>query len=104
MSHHNPQECAHRFPVPLYGNEGRKIDKFSLILPQEGLKCIVTLTGDSITHADICYKLQRFQNQVQRVSINPESPWKLQQVQDAANHLQQAIHHIDNVDSSYNFK
>lgn len=40
----------------------------------------------------------------QRTAINPESPWKLQQVQDAANHLQEAIHHIDDVDSTYHFK
>lgn len=53
---------------------------------------------------DISFKVQRAQNAVQRTSINQDSPWKLQQVQDAANHLQQAIHHIDNVDSSYNFK
>lgn len=97
-------ECAHRFPVPLYGNDGRKQDKFVLTVPQDNLRCVVTLTGDSITHADISFKVQRAQNAVQRTSINQDSPWKLQQVQDAANHLQQAIHHIDNVDSSYNFK
>ncbi|KAG4073644.1 hypothetical protein HA402_000868 [Bradysia odoriphaga] len=97
-------ECAHRFPVPLYGNDGRKMDKFVLTVPQDNLRCVVTLTGDSITHADISFKVQRAQNAVQRTSINQDSPWKLQQVQDAANHLQQAIHHIDNVDSSYNFK
>lgn len=95
-------ECAHRFPVPLYGNEGKKQDKF--ILNQDQLKCVVTLTGDSITHADISFKVQRQQSQIQRTTIVQDSPWKLQQVQDAANHLQQAIHHIDMVDSSYNFK
>lgn len=41
---------------------------------------------------------------IQRTAINPDSPWKLQQIQDAANHLQQAIHHIDDVDSSYHFR
>lgn len=45
------QECAHRFPVPLYGNEGKKVDKFVLTAVPEQLKCIVTLTGDSITNA-----------------------------------------------------
>lgn len=45
------QECAHRFPVPLYGNDGRKQDKFILTVPQDHLKCVVTLTGDSISHA-----------------------------------------------------
>jgi protein rogdi len=41
---------------------------------------------------------------IQRTSITQDFPWKLQQVQDAANHLQQAINHIDNVDSNYVFK
>lgn len=53
---------------------------------------------------DISFKVQRAQNISQRAVINPESPWKLQQIQDAANHLQQAIHHIDDVDSAYHFK
>ncbi|GAB0088446.1 ROGDI [Sergentomyia squamirostris] len=100
-------ECARRFPVPLYDNEGKKQDKFVLTVPQDQLKCVVTLTGDAITHADISFKVQRqqqsHQNQ-QRTSINQDSPWKLQQVQDAANHLQQAINHIDNVDENYTFK
>lgn len=39
-----------------------------------------------------------------RTSIVNEHPWKLQQIQDAANHLQQAIAHIDNVDRHYLFK
>uniref|UniRef100_A0AAG5D7F4 Protein rogdi n=1 Tax=Anopheles atroparvus TaxID=41427 RepID=A0AAG5D7F4_ANOAO len=97
-------ECAHRFPVPLYGNEGKKQDKFVLTAAPEQLKCIVTLTGDSITHADINFKVQRQQQQIQRTSITQDYPWKIQQVQDAANHLQQAINHIDNVDGAYHFK
>lgn len=44
-------ECAHRFPVPLHGNEGKKTDKFVLTSAPEQLKVVVTLTGDSITHA-----------------------------------------------------
>lgn len=39
-----------------------------------------------------------------RTSIQSEHPWKLQQIQDAANHLQQGIAHIDNVDRHYLFK
>lgn len=39
-----------------------------------------------------------------KTSIQSEHPWKLQQIQDAANHLQQAIAHIDNVDRHYLFK
>lgn len=44
-------ECAHRFPVPLHGNEGKKVDKFVLTSGPEQLKVVVTLTGDAITHA-----------------------------------------------------
>lgn len=39
-----------------------------------------------------------------RTSIHHDNPWKLQQIQDAANHLQQAIGHIDNVDKHYIFR
>ncbi|KAJ8975268.1 hypothetical protein NQ317_013668 [Molorchus minor] len=39
-----------------------------------------------------------------RTTIQSEFPWKLQQVQDAANHLQQAIYHIDDVGKHYKFK
>lgn len=45
------KECAHRFPVPLYGNDGGKQDKFILTIPQDQLTCVVTLTGDSISQA-----------------------------------------------------
>lgn len=54
------QECAHRFPVPLYGNDGRKMDKFVLTVPQDQLTCVVTLTGDSITHAVCLVNLNQF--------------------------------------------
>lgn len=122
------QECAHRFPVPLYENEGKKTEKFILsVQPPDQLKAILTLTGDTITQAvssstmlqdaiiydqlmflfssqDISFKLSKSPHQIQRTSITQDSPWKLQQVQDAANHLQQAINHIDDVDESYHFK
>lgn len=89
--------------MPLYENEGKKTERL-LLSNADQLKALLTLTGDSITQADISFKLSRAPNQMQRTSINMDSPWKLQQVQDAANHLQQAINHIDDVDENYNFK
>ncbi|XP_067647721.1 protein rogdi isoform X2 [Eurosta solidaginis] len=97
-------ECAHLFPVPLYANEGKKTEKYIMSVAPEKLRAIVTLTGDSITHADITFKLSRPPHQQQKTHINQDSPWKLQQIQDAANHLQQAINHIDDVDATYHFK
>lgn len=46
-----PQECAHRFPVPLYENEGKKTEKFILTVSPDQLKAVLTLTGDAITQA-----------------------------------------------------
>ncbi|XP_025832086.1 protein rogdi [Agrilus planipennis] len=98
-------ECARRFPVQLYGHDNSsKQDKFVLSVPPDQLKCVITLTGDSITHAEISFKVQRSQSNVVRTKIQNEYPWKLQQIQDAANHLQQAIYHIDDVGKSYRFK
>ncbi|XP_066146211.1 protein rogdi [Euwallacea fornicatus] len=100
-------ECARRFPVQLYGHDNSsKQDKFVLSVPVDQLKCVVTLTGDSITHADINFKVSRQSSAaaVVKSSIQNEYPWKLQQVQDAANHLQQAIYHIDDVGKNYKFK
>ncbi|KAG5677101.1 hypothetical protein PVAND_006884 [Polypedilum vanderplanki] len=53
-------ECAHRFPVPLHGNEGKKVDKFILTSAPEQLKVVVTLTGDSITSAQLKDKISVF--------------------------------------------
>jgi hypothetical protein len=53
---------------------------------------------------DINFKVQRQQNIIHRTTIQNDSPWKLQQVQDAGNHLQQAILHIENVDKDYMFQ
>lgn len=53
---------------------------------------------------DISFKVQRQQNSIVRTTIQNEFPWKLQQVQDAANHLQQALYHIDDVGKNYKFK
>lgn len=54
---------------------------------------------------DINFKVSRQNSATMvRTTIHNEYPWKLQQVQDAANHLQQAIYHIDDVGKNYKFK
>lgn len=46
------KECARRFPVALYGHDNsNKQDKFVLQVSPDMLKCVLTLTGDSITNA-----------------------------------------------------
>ncbi|KAJ9591716.1 hypothetical protein L9F63_001744, partial [Diploptera punctata] len=67
-----------------------------------------------VTNLTNYYRMNRFlmyyclckrqQNVTHRTSIQNDNPWKLQQVQDAGNHLQQAILHIENIDKDYIFK
>nr|CAG4645705.1 EOG090X0AKT [Lynceus sp. MCZ IZ 141354] len=58
---------------------------------QDQLKCILTLTGDSITQADLTLKLHKHPNVVYHTNIGPDHPWRLQQIQDSANYIQEAL-------------
>jgi hypothetical protein len=53
---------------------------------------------------DISFKVQRQQIINHHTTIRNENPWRLHQVQDAANHLNQALLHISNIDEDYIFK
>jgi len=54
---------------------------------------------------DIQFKVQRHQQQVMyRTNIRHDCPWKLHQVQDAGNHLRQAILQIEKIDKETVFK
>lgn len=103
-------ECSRRFPIPSCNNDTptQKQEKYvmtpSHLTTQEQVKCIATLCGDSVVHAEIQLKSQRQQNVVYRTSVTVDCPWKLQQVQDTANHLQQAIQVIENLDADYTFR
>lgn len=70
----------------------------------EQIKCIVTLTGDNITHADINLKIHKNTNQVYRTMILTDTPWKLQQIQDSGNHLQSALLLVSKLDQNHEFK
>ncbi|CAH0391003.1 unnamed protein product [Bemisia tabaci] len=97
-------ECVRRFPLPLCGNDSPlKQEKFILVAPPDQLKSVVSLSGDSISHAEIAFKIQRQQHVLYRTTIQHDHPWKLHQVQDAGNHLQQALCHIDNIGKNYAF-
>ncbi|CAB3383399.1 protein rogdi [Cloeon dipterum] len=103
------EECHRRFPlINSETTQPLKQEKFlmspSHLTTQDQVKCVATLTGDSICHAEIQLKSRRQQNVVHRTSVTSDCPWKLQQVQDAANHLQQAIRMIENVHDDYKFK
>jgi len=87
------EECARHFPMSVAGlPTPLKLDKFVMATAshnaQDTIKCVVTVLGDNITNADILIKLQK--NPLQYHGTL-QSEWKLQQVQDSANHLQSCI-------------
>ncbi|XP_065221320.1 protein rogdi isoform X1 [Planococcus citri] len=101
-------ECVRRFPLPLYGNDSAnsfKQEKYVLTSPPDQLKTVISVNGDSIAHADIQFRVQRPHQQpiVYRTYIQNEHPWKLQQLQDAGNHVQEALLHIDNIEKRCSF-
>lgn len=103
-------ECCRRFPVPVTGKETLvKSEKYVLANSSHSntsdqVKCVVTLNGDNITHADINLKIHKHTNPVHRTIVQNECPWKMQQIQDAGNHLHQAYEHIRSVQRDYQFK
>jgi hypothetical protein len=93
------EECARHFPLSV-GNVSvpLKLDKFVMATAshnaQDSIKCVVTILGDNITNADITIKLHK-STAPYHGSLQTE--WKLQQVQDSANHLQSCLLYIDNL-------
>ncbi|CAG0896775.1 unnamed protein product [Cyprideis torosa] len=86
------KKCEERFPVLLKtGERPPKEEKFILSSQQstsvDQLKCIVTVQGDAVTHADVTLKLSKLPNQVFNTQVMAESPWRLPQIQDAGNYL-----------------
>lgn len=88
------EACRH-FQLNLdHEQDGRmKPDKFLLTsaISTNQVKCMVTLAGIFIYEADLALKLQRQQVVPHQTRIYSENPWRLQQIQDAGNHLTNAL-------------
>ncbi|KAL5017449.1 hypothetical protein ScPMuIL_007038 [Solemya velum] len=102
-------ECSRRFPFRIGSDDESLVRPQRILLssPNNGtgqIKCVVTLLGDTICDADINFKhkLGKDHNMF-KTAINPGSQWKLQQVQDAGNHLHNAISLLNGVDKAYTF-
>ncbi|XP_042909172.1 protein rogdi isoform X2 [Parasteatoda tepidariorum] len=94
-------ECARRFPDSdeLYGVESLvKSEKFLLTNTSstggsttDTIQAIVTLSGDNISYADVLLKLHKHSVPSHRTIVQNDCQWKLQQIQDAGNHLALAL-------------
>jgi len=88
------QRCAQRFR----GGELVKPEKFVLksILGGDNLKCVATLLGEVIYEADLSFSLKvGSRSHHYKTRINPQSPWRLNQIQDSGNHLANALSILD---------
>ncbi|KAM8724192.1 protein rogdi homolog isoform 3-T3 [Acanthopagrus schlegelii] len=67
------------------------------------VKGVLTLQGEALTQADINLKVAK-NNQALHFQFREDKQWKLQQIQDARNHVTQALQLLSSHDDSYHFK
>jgi hypothetical protein len=94
-------KCVSIFPMAMgAGSPERRGEPEKFVLhtpstsPPEQVKVVVTLSGDVISQADINLKLPRpagGKDLYSNTSVREDAPWQLQQVQDSANHLSEAL-------------
>ncbi|XP_023792136.1 protein rogdi homolog isoform X2 [Cyanistes caeruleus] len=126
------QEASHRFALPTSGSGGA-VRQENFVLSTSGtdqVKGVMTLQGDALCQADVNLKMPR-NNQLLHFAFREDKQWKLQQmhlftlrtnyyvpaclsslraafvplqIQDARNHVNQAIYLLMNRDVNYQFK
>uniref|UniRef100_A0A6Q2ZB91 Protein rogdi homolog n=1 Tax=Esox lucius TaxID=8010 RepID=A0A6Q2ZB91_ESOLU len=99
------KEASRRFSMPSPGLESQlKQENFILgSSTMDQVKGVLTLQGEALTQADINLKSAK-SNQVMHFTFREEKQWKLQQIQDARNHVNQALQLLSSRDDSYHFK
>ncbi|XP_036135142.1 protein rogdi homolog isoform X3 [Molossus molossus] len=99
------KEASLRFTLPGSGMEGpAKQENFILgSCGTDQVKGVLTLQGDALSQADVNLKMPR-NNQLLHFAFREDKQWKLQQIQDARNHVSQAIYLLNNRDESYQFR
>ncbi|KAM6351144.1 protein rogdi homolog isoform 2-T9 [Alca torda] len=99
------EEASHRFALPTSGSGGA-VKQENFVLSPSGtdqVKGVLTLQGDALCQADVNLKMPR-NNQLLHFAFREDKQWKLQQIQDARNHVNQAIYLLMNRDVNYQFK
>uniref|UniRef100_A0A8C9WGJ0 Protein rogdi homolog n=1 Tax=Scleropages formosus TaxID=113540 RepID=A0A8C9WGJ0_SCLFO len=99
------KEASRRFSMPAAGLESQlKQENFILgSSTMDQVKGVLTLQGDALTQADIHLKMAK-SNQVMHFAFRDDKQWKMQQIQDARNHVTQALQLLSSRDESYHFR
>uniref|UniRef100_F1RK77 Protein rogdi homolog n=1 Tax=Sus scrofa TaxID=9823 RepID=F1RK77_PIG len=100
------QEASLRFTLPGSGTEGpTKQENFilgSCGVPQSR-RASLRPAYPALAHQDVNLKMPR-NNQLLHFAFREDKQWKLQQIQDARNHVSQAIYLLANRDENYQFR
>ncbi|XP_029432197.1 protein rogdi homolog isoform X1 [Rhinatrema bivittatum] len=99
------KEASRRFTLPMGTAEGQiKQENFVLgSSTMDQVKGVLTLQGDALCQADVNLKMPRT-NQLLHFAFREDKQWKMQQIQDARNHVNQAIYLLANRDENYQFQ
>uniref|UniRef100_A0A8C6Z0N2 Protein rogdi homolog n=1 Tax=Nothoprocta perdicaria TaxID=30464 RepID=A0A8C6Z0N2_NOTPE len=100
------KEASQRFALPVSGSEGA-IKQENFVLSTSG-SCVLGMKTTSShmfvsSFKDINLKMPR-NNQLLHFAFREDKQWKLQQIQDARNHVNQAIYLLMNRDVNYQFR
>ena len=89
-------DCIDSFPTPI--REDAPADQERFVMHQtasqggvaDTAKCVLVMEGAAVIQAELQVKIRKHPNIIHKTSIQPEAPWSLCQLQDAANMLAEA--------------
>ncbi|XP_068102513.1 protein rogdi homolog isoform X3 [Hyperolius riggenbachi] len=99
------KEASRRFTLPGGTPDGAtKQENFVLgSSSTDQVKGVLTLQGDTLCQAEVNIKVLRA-NQLLHFAFREDKQWKMQQIQDARNHVNQAIYLLTNRGENYTFQ
>lgn len=99
------KEASRRFTLPSGTADGStKQENFVLgSSSTDQVKGVLTLQGDTLCQAEVNLKVSRT-NQLLHFAFREDKQWKMQQIQDARNHVNQAIYLLANRGENYTFQ
>ncbi|XP_040212338.1 protein rogdi homolog isoform X1 [Rana temporaria] len=99
------KEASRRFTLPSGTADGAtKQENFVLgSSSTDQVKGVLTLQGDTLCQAEVNLKVSRT-NQLLHFAFREDKQWKMQQIQDARNHVNQAIYLLTNRGENYTFQ
>ncbi|KAM4024978.1 protein rogdi homolog [Anomaloglossus baeobatrachus] len=99
------KEASRRFTLPSGAADGASRQENFVLgsSSTDQVKGVLTLQGDTLCQAEVNLKVART-NQTLHFAFRDDKQWKMQQIQDARNHVNQAIYLLTNRGENYTFQ